>query len=419
MATALTKASQSNHLINSLIPITVALHLSKTSREIGLIALFLWIVLQLWSRLWTLLRNNAARETWLAWALILGFFLFNSRNIILRDDHHGSITFLIIGAGLLLGSQFNECQWKKLLGWLSVAIIPIAICSLILLASRKDWSFDLYYWNYFVFIKPSMGSINRLATLLTFLTLASWYSATISTIRWQQASYILLTAIGYLMILGTYSRMALLAVPAAIVLSYFLFRLQRRLNRKTLTISLVSTTTFVAFWAWEFVIKSGFFTSDVTRIRMAACWIRKGMFSSLERFWMGSGYDTDKLREACESVRPGNSFGHAHNTIAHIAGNHGLLGMIGLFAFTALIAHGLWTQRPTNQNLIAWSPCGSTSWAEISLGFNFALLFSALSTTVQIANPMNQLLIGLVAGLACVKKTPVDVSPRLPEEVNP
>ena len=218
MATALTKASQSNHLINSLIPITVALHLSKTSREIGLITLFLWIVLQLWSRLRTLLRDNAARETWLVWALILGLFLFNSRNIVLRDNYHGPITFLIIGAGLLLGSQFNKYQWKKLLSWLSISIIPIAIYSLILLSSRRDWSFDLFYWNYFVFIKPSLGSINRLATLLTFLTLASWYSATISTIRWQQASYIFLAAIGYLMIIGTYSRMALLAVPTAILL---------------------------------------------------------------------------------------------------------------------------------------------------------------------------------------------------------
>lgn len=417
MVTALTKASQSNHLINSLIPITVALHLSKATREIGLIALFLWIVLQLWSGLQVMRRHNAAREAWLPWTLILGFFLFNSRNIILRDDYHGPITFLIIGTGLLLGSQFNERQWRELMSWIAISIAPAAIYFASQLAIKGDWTFNSFFDTYYELVKPSIGSINRLATLSTFQTLAAWYSSTLSRMRWSQAGHLLLAAIGYWIVLGTDSRMAISAVPIAILLPWLAFRLHRRLNRNLVIISLLSTTTFVAFWAWELVIKSWFFTSDVMRLRMATCWIRKGMLSSLKHFWMGSGYNTDQLREACEFIRPGDSFGHAHNTIAHIAGNHGLLGLIGLFAVTALVAHGLWRQRPTNDKQLAWSPWRSTSWAEISFGFNFALLFCALSTTVQIASPVNQLLIGLMAGSACLNAS-VDVSPPMPDEVN-
>ena len=120
------------------------------------------------------------------------------------------------------------------------------------------------------------------------------------------------------------------------------------------------------------------------------------MLNFSERLLMGSGYDTSGLREACESVRPGHSFGHAHNTVAQIAGNHGLLGLIVLLALTGSILRGLWRQRRT-ESTPRWSPWGTTSWFEISLALNLALVFCALSTTVQEFSPVNQLLIGLVA----------------------
>ena len=65
------------------------------------------------------------------------------------------------------------------------------------------------------------------------------------------------------------------------------------------------------------------------------------MLQSGERIFMGSGYDTSGLREACEFVRPGQSFGHATTLLAQIAGNHGALGLIVLIGITTLIVRGL------------------------------------------------------------------------------
>ena len=136
------------------------------------------------------------------------------------------------------------------------------------------------------------------------------------------------------------------------------------------------------------------------RLRQISCWIRKGMFESAERFWMGSGYNTNSLREACHYVNPEKSFGHAHNTLAQIAGNHGLLGLIGLGALIALIMNGIWRQNRISGVHLSWLPWYSTTFGEINTALNLALLMCATSTTVQEFSPVNQVLIGLVAGSA-------------------
>ena len=97
MLPGLIKDAQSDHVINCLIPATVALHLSRDTREIGLLALFAWIVLQLLNRIITLNRQKCPHETWLSWSVILGLLLFNVRNIVLRDDYRGPVLVLLIG----------------------------------------------------------------------------------------------------------------------------------------------------------------------------------------------------------------------------------------------------------------------------------------------------------------------------------
>ena len=404
----------SNHLINCLLPLTVALQLSKESRGLSLLGFLAWIVLQLSSKIRSLIVNGATRETWLSWTLMLGLILFNARNIVMRDNYRGSIILLLIGTGLLLGSQFNQKQWRHLLIWLSISIIPFALFFGIQLGMLGDWSFSSFYKTYYELTHPSMGSINRLATLTTFLTLAAWYSSTLANKIWSKIIYLLLAGIGYWITLGTDSRMAISAIPVAIALPWLGLRLSHRLTRKQWLFSLLTTVSLFAFAAWELTIKAEP-QSDVGRLRMANCWIRQGMLSSWERLWFGSGFDTSRIREACHYIRPNQSFGHAHNTIAQIAGNHGFLGLIGLIAFTALIMHGLWRQLQPQQHQLEWSPWSSTNWAEISLGFNLALLFCALSTTVQEFSPVNQLLIGLVAGSACIALPPENRY-RVPED---
>jgi len=389
----------------------VALQLSKEGRELSLLALFAWIVLQLSSRIWSLITKGATRETWLSWTAILGLILFNARNIVLRDNYRGSIIILLIGTGLLLGSQFNQKQWRNLLMWLSISIIPIALFFGIQLGMPENWNASSFYEAYYDLTQPSMGSINRLATLTIFLTISSWYSSTLANKIWHKIGYFLLSAIGYLVTLGINSRMAIAAIPIAIALPWLILRLARRLTQRQWIFSLLTTAGVLTFGAW----KLAELEHDAMRIRMAFCWVRSGMLSSAKGFWFGSGFDTSNLREACHYIRPTKSFGHAHSTIAQIAGNHGVLGLIGLVALTALIVHGLWSQLHHFDHRLDWSPWRSTGWGEISLGLNFALLFCALSTTVQEFSPVNQLLIGLVAGSACVA-IPADIRNLIPND---
>ena len=148
------------------------------------------------------------------------------------------------------------------------------------------------------------------------------------------------------------------------------------------------------------MIAKSFAESDVLRLRMASCRIHEGMLKPTERFWIGTGFDSAKLSEACEYIRPGHPFGHAHNTFANIAGHHGLLGLIVLLSILILVTYGLWHQQRASTQIISWSPFNSTSWAEISLGLNLTLLIFAASTTIYVSSPINQILTGLAAGSA-------------------
>ena len=410
------KTWSSEDLINSLIPATVALHLSEATRALGLITLFSWIILQLIRQIKQCIDQHARREAWLSRVIFLGLVLFNSRNILLRENYRGPTIFLLIAAGFLIGSHFNQRQWHNLLAWLSISVIPIALFFTIQSGHPGAWITSSteckghlgdsgVFCTYYKLVQPSMGSINRLATLMTFLTLSAWYSCCLAFKNWERLGHLVITALGYLITLGTESRMAIIAVTIGVLLPWLGLRLHQRLSPKRLTVSLITTTTVIAIAAWELVVKHDL-GSDAMRLQQASCWIRQGMLKSAERFWMGSGYDTNSLREACHYINPDRSFGHAHNTIAQIAGNHGLLGLIGLVSFTALIIDGLWKQVQTKSNHLTWSPWGSTNWSEISLAFNLALIFCALSTTVQEFSPVNQVLIGIVAGMACLSTRP-------------
>ena len=194
--------------------------------------------------------------------------------------------------------------------------------------------------------------------------------------------------------------MAIIAVPIAIFVPWLWMRINNRLSAKQLIITSIATLGLTGSLAWHFVIAKSFAESDVLRLRMASCWIHEGMLKPTERFWIGTGFDSAKLSEACEYIRPGHPFGHAHNTFANIAGHHGLLGLIVLLSILILVTYGLWHQQRASTQIISWSPFNSTSWAEISLGLNLTLLIFAASTTIYVSSPINQILTGLAAGSA-------------------
>ena len=402
--------------LHALIPVTVALHLSHSTRQLGLAFIFLWVVLQLGSSIQRQIQASAPKGTWMSWCVVLALVMLQARSIILRDNYRGPVMFLLIGCGLLIASQFSRDRWLALLAWMGLAIAPIALFFAVQLSAIGDWNLGNIFSIYYQYVQQSMGSINRLSTLLTFLTLAAWYYSTQTTSTWWRIVHLLLATGGYWLILGTDSRMAVVAVPFAIGLPWLALRLRRRLTRRQGILSLLGVGGLFSAVAWKLVIEKSFASSDVLRLRMASCWISKGMLQSGERIVMGSGYDTSGLREACEFVRPGQSFGHAHNTLAQIAGNHGALGLIVVIGITTLIIRGLWHQH--NQQVavsapLDWSPWRSTSWLEASLGINLGLLICTLSTTVHEFSPVNQLLIGVMAGSACINPTAMQQEPKV------
>ena len=381
----------------------MALHLTKQSRELGLISLFAWLVLQMSAAIRKLILESSTQATLLAWGGLLGFLLLNARNIIERDDYRGPIKFLLILIGLLIGSQFNKKQWLSLLRWLGIAIIPIAVWFGWKMHLNDDWSIKSIFRIYYDYTQQSMGSINRLATAAGLFTLSAWYSATQTPQIFARVGQLLIAFTGYRIVLGTDSRMAIIAVPIAIFIPWLWMRINNRLSAKQLIVASIAALGVTGISAWHFVIAKNFQTltsSDVMRLRMATCWIRQGMLKPTERFWIGTGFDSAKLSEACEYIRPGHPFGHAHNTIANIAGHHGLLGLIVLTSFSISVAYGLWRQQRASAEILSWSPFNSTSWAEISLGLNLTLLLFTASTTIYVFSPINQVLIGLVAGSA-------------------
>ncbi|ABI45657.1 O-antigen ligase [Synechococcus sp. CC9311] len=393
-------------LINALIPFSVALHLTKQSRELGLISLFAWLVLQMSAAIRKLILKSSTQATLVAWGGLLGFLLLNARNVIERDDYRGPVQFLLILTGLLISSQFSKKQWLSLLRWLGIAIIPIATWFAWRMHLNDDWSIRSIYRIYYEYTKQSMGSINRLATTAGLLTLSAWYSTTQMHQIPARAASLIIAFAGYLIVLGTGSRMAIIAVPIAISIPWLWMRINNRLSAKQLIITSIATLGLTGSLAWHFVIAKGFASSDVMRLRMASCWIDKGMLKPTERFWIGTGFDSAKLREACEYIRPGSPFGHAHNTLANIAGHHGLLGIIVLISFSMLVAYGLLRQQRVSTKIFSWPPFNSTSWAEISLGLNLTLLIFAASTTIYVSSPINQVLIGLGAGSALAWQSP-------------
>jgi hypothetical protein len=95
------------------------------------------------------------------------------------------------------------------------------------------------------------------------------------------------------------------------------------------------------------------------------------------------------------------TIGHAHNTFAHIAGQHGFLGLIALIILILLVVRGLRGQFISVQPRLPLPlSLSGTTWAEAALGVNLALALNFLATTIHISNQINQVLIGLLAATA-------------------
>lgn len=394
--------------MDALLPLSIALHSYKSSRELGVGLLVIWIA---WRLSVCLIeaggdgRRPPALQACLG--LFLGLLLVNGRLIALRDDVQGPSQFLLIALGFVIGCLLVPQAWRITIGWLAFSVLPLLFLFIVEAhASGLPLTLSQIETIYNTTMRGH-GGINRFATLALMLTMCAWYFTLFAKGLLAKGLGILTVISGYALCLGSGSRIAIFGAPLAVFLAWAVIRLQGRRSQMLVRLLLGASGLFIFLMFWWFVLSPEAATnrmSDFLRMEAARCWLSL-MFSGHNRFLFGSGYGSEIPNKICYHIPDFRgqfgTIGHAHNTFAHIAGQHGLLGLIALLILLLLIGRGLRGQFASIQSSLPL-PLGpaSTTWAEATLGINLALAFNFLATTIHISNQINQVMIGLLAATA-------------------
>lgn len=392
--------------LDALLPVIICLHAYKDARDSANALLVIWMAWHLFfplvERFVTSDRSGPVLPNV---AIFLALLLVNARSISLRDDPAGPSQFLLIALGVVIGSLLSEWGWQSVLAWLGISTIPLGALFLWQgVASGSPLSLGAVEQIYTSFL-AGHGGISRFATLVMLLTLCAWYGLLLRSQRTLRLLGVVAVLSGYLLCLGSESRVAQLGVPLALVASWLVLMLKgrpKRFNRRVL-LAVISTPLVLAFW-WFVVGPEAAENrmSDFRRMEAARCWLSM-MVSGRNRFIFGVGYGSEKPNRFCHHIVDFRgelgTIGHAHNTFAQMAGQHGILGILALVIVIVLVVLGLRRQLGGLRVTLPLRP-GTTPWAQVSLGLNFALAFNALVTTIHISNQVNQVLIGLLAATA-------------------
>ena len=117
--------------VDVLLPISIVLH-TVQDKPLKTTSLGLLVIWMTWRLLVPLLQGvingdrNFEEKFQTPLILLLGLLLINTRMITLRTDLQGSVQFLLIALGLLVGSLLSQRQWKHTLTWLGIAALPIS-----------------------------------------------------------------------------------------------------------------------------------------------------------------------------------------------------------------------------------------------------------------------------------------------------
>lgn len=392
--------------LDGLLPLIICLHAYKNTRELAVAFLVIWIawrlLIPLVAGVWASDRRGPVLSLV---TLFLALLLVNARLISLRDDVAGPSQFLLIALGVAIGTLLSDRGWQSVLAWLGFSTIPLGA---LFLWHRGASGFPFSLTSIEKIYNTLMaghGGISRFATLVMLLTLCAWYGLLLlSGPRWRLLGVVAVSS-GYLLCLGSGSRVAQVVVPLAVGASWAVLRLKgrsRRLQRRVL-LTVFGIPLALALW-WFGVGPEAAINrlSDFRRMEAARCWFAL-MFSGRNRFIFGVGYGSEKPNQFCYHIPDFRgelgTIGHAHNTVAQMGGQHGILGILALFLVVLMVVLGLRRQLAGVPLSLPLGPRGTT-WAEVSLGLNFALAFNALATTIHISNQVNQVLIGLLAATA-------------------
>ena len=395
--------------IDSLLSIGLLLQVNDGSKETSLALLLVWSI----ARLVKFAKGNCenkgfdSNRLYIIYLLIVSLLIIQFRTIVKHDDEHGITVFLLLFIGVVIGSALSKHAWKTLLNWLSLVTALLSIALLSFYEDKYEWMAISYRTTF----NEGYGNINRLAIVLSLLTVASWYAFRQARFRSSKVLLFGSTILGYLACLGTDSRMAAISPLIGAIGSWgithrhSLFKIRK--SYRTLVISAILISPFVIIW--QFVLSKDWshgFAGDSTRLKIIRCWMN-AIFTGHNRFLYGFGHQKEKIMELCTDKLIGNmsahapgSPGHAHNTYAHIIGLHGIfglvfIGIIGYLAFKSI------KHYQSNTKLISISEC---PWGECCTGLFITLFIDSICTTIHVYNHSIQLLIGLFFGAIVARK---------------
>ncbi|MFM7244599.1 MAG: O-antigen ligase family protein [Planctomycetaceae bacterium] len=398
--------------VNALLPLIICFYAYKESRKLAAALLVIWMAWRLLVPLLEMFWASDRRGPVLPHVtLFLALLLVNARVISLRGDVAGPSQFLLIVLGVVIGTLLCEKGWSSILSWLGFSAIPLGALFLWHgVASGLPLSLGAIEKVYNMFL-AGHGGISRFATLVMLLTLCAWYGLLLRAgKRWKFLGFVAVFS-GYALCLGSGSRVAQVVVPLALSLSWAVQRLKGQAKRLQRRVLFTAVGIPLALALWWFVVGPEAATnrlSDFRRMEAARCWLAL-MWSGRNRFIFGVGYGSEVPNQFCRQIPDFRgqlgTIGHAHNTVAQMGGQHGILGILALFLIVLLVVLGLRRQLSGALVRLPIGP-GTTPWAEVSLGLNLALAFNALATTIHISNQVNQVLIGLLAASALRANTP-------------
>ncbi|MCT4364871.1 MAG: hypothetical protein N3Z29_08170 [Synechococcaceae cyanobacterium MAG-AL1] len=388
------KRLSSIQIYDGILPLVIIIHSYSDHETAALGLLVIWMALRLTIRVFRQHREHPTQPPFDAIFLIL--LLVNTRVIVLREDINGASNFLIIAIGFVIGLRQSWRQWRISLGWLALTSVVLAVNFLLVRPAPVGWTHTLVR-DVYVLTMNGHGGINRFATILLLVTLSSVYYSLLSRSTAARAFGVVAALIGYSMCFSTDSRLAQAAPPTALLVGWLVPRFWKGSIKIILIVAASLITAGLILGLWWFYLApdaSVNLSSDLGRLAAGGCWLSL-MFTGSNRFVYGVGFGP-KANQMCGHLKDGAGFGHAHNTIAQMGGQLGLLGIIAFLILVIIVVMGFSRQRMLMLSLKN-RDFHNIGRIQVAVGLNSLLMMNVLATTIYRGNQVTQCLIGFLA----------------------
>ncbi len=384
----------------------IILQLDKSTRELSLGFIILWIGICLIRGIFINRKSSENLSLSTAYAIALGILLFQARSVMKGVDENGITQFLLIAAGIAASSSLSKRQWEFLLMWLSIASLGISSLLLMHYSPEAGWMVKIYSD---VFRDGLGGNINKLGLALVYLTISSWSCYRISNMIIVKLIGMSGLILGFVCCIYSGSRMAILAPLMGAFLGWILAHIEwiKKLKIKERLV-LVCGFIFTTLTALLTIVvkpqidSDAGFWSDLVRVNLFKCWIGT-LFTGHNRLIYGTGHTTEFIRTYCTSDKiflfgdssPSRTFDYAHNTFAQVIGLYGLLGLTALVVLTVVYVRGLRLNFVKERDSLK-SSLRRSSWTEVTLATMVSTLICALAESSYHGDPVLQVLSGII-----------------------